>query len=204
MISNFSKSIILGSSSPRRVELLKYLGLKIDQISPDIDENLTDIKDPKEFVRTLSLEKAKHIISSYPNLNLEQKILLTADTIVVLEQKIIGKPRNKANAIEILKELSNKTHTVYTSVSYTYLDSNSNKQHDNTLCETQVTFNELDDREIDTYTDTKEPYDKAGCYAIQGSGAFMIREINGSFTNVMGLPLAETANKLKKLNDHIK
>ena len=90
MISNFNKTVVLGSSSPRRVELLKHLGLKIEQISPNIDENITHIKDPKEFVQTLSLEKAKNILSSFPNLDLEKKVLLTADTIVVLGQKIIG------------------------------------------------------------------------------------------------------------------
>lgn len=194
------KKLILGSSSPRRVELLGKLGLDFEKMSPDVDETLTGSYSPEEFVRKIALKKAKSLVENNFSSDLIDKVLLTADTVVVLGSKVIGKPKSKDEAREVLKELSGRTHSVYTGICYTYKEPKKDQiVYEEAVTKTQVLFKKLGEEEIESYIATDEPYDKAGAYAIQGNSSFMVKEIKGSFTNVVGLPLAEVSDKLKDI-----
>ena len=196
-------TIVLGSRSPRRRELIKYLDFKVETLTPIFDEESIQLKNPSDLVLALAEGKAHSILKADQINNFERKILLTADTIVHLNDRTIGKPKNKSDAIAMLGELSDRTHTVYTGVNLSYLNSSEQLEQKSFISKTDVTFSSLEKDDIEKYTDTKEPYDKAGSYAIQGLGSFMIRKIEGSYTNVMGLPLAETFEKLKNINSSI-
>ena len=194
------KKLILGSSSPRRVSLLKTLPYPFEKVVPGIDERLEGVFEPDEFVQLLAIEKAKAILNENPSLTLENSLLLTADTIVCLNGEIIGKPHNKEQARKILEALSGRSHKVYTGVCYVYRKTGSKELvFEKELSETEVLFKNLDAEEIESYIGTEEPYDKAGGYAIQGNSTFMVKEIKGSYANVMGLPISEVSDKLKKL-----
>ncbi len=180
MLSN--RGIILGSASPRRQELLKNAGFNFEIISPDINEVWEEGTPLEKVPEYLAKLKAKHIVN---NFNIGNKILVTADTIVLLNNEIIGKPNDRQDAIQILKKLSGQTHHVITGVVICY-DGKSIEFSK----KTEVTFNSLLEEEIIYYVDTFNPYDKAGAYAIQEwIGHIAITKINGSFYNVMGLPI---------------
>ncbi len=182
---------ILASSSPRRIELLKNLNLnfliKIPKVKEDFSKNLT----PPEIAMINSYKKARAIGEMY-----KDDYVAGFDTIVVLNDEIIGKPKDRKDAYNILKKLSSKTHKVITGYTILNLEKNFELKR---YCESYVTFKELDEIEINWYLNTEEPYDKAGAYAIQGKGAFMVKKIEGSFTNVIGLPLTEFLEDLKRL-----
>ncbi len=175
--------IYLASKSPRRRKLLKQLNLKFKSFSVEMDEIVHPNESPSKAVLRLSKEK----------MNLAKKkvnkgIVITADTIVVLNKNIIGKPVSKKDAYRILKTLSGKTHTVYTGYSiYNF----SNNKLITELEKTRVTFRELTDQEIKEYISGGSPMDKAGAYGIQDDfGAVFIKKINGCYYNVVGLPLS--------------
>ena len=194
------RKLILGSSSPRRIQLLGTLPYSFEKVVPGIDEKLEGVYEASHFAEALAVEKAKAILEENSSINLENSLLLTADTIVCLDGEIIGKPRSKEQARKILEALSGRSHKVYTGVCFLYREEGSSDLvFDKEISETEVLFKELMIEEIDSYIEKKEPYDKAGGYAIQGESAFMVKEIKGSYTNVMGLPLTEVAEKLKKL-----
>lgn len=184
--------IYLASKSPRRRKLLKQLNLKFRSFSVDIDESLHKKENPSDAVIRLSkekLESAKNII--------ENGIIITADTIVVLGKKIIGKPIDRKDAFSILKLLSGKTHIVYTGYSVY------NSYNGKTITEyekTEVTFRTLTDIEIKEYIKGGSPMDKAGAYGIQDDfGAVFIKKINGCYYNVVGLPLAKLYHALLRI-----
>jgi septum formation protein len=181
--------IYLASQSPRRCELLEQLGMRFDQVPADIDESVHAGEDPKSYVYRMAIEKA-HVAAGKIG---QSKIpVLSADTAVVLEGQIMGKPKNK-DAAAMLSKLSNTTHCVMSSVS---IVGDGKKSID--LSITDVTFRKITDAEIKACCLTKEPFDKAGAYAIQGRGAIFIESIRGSYSGVMGLPLFETSCLLRQ------
>jgi septum formation protein len=183
MISS-STPIFLASKSPRRRKLLKQLNLKFKSFSVDMDEKIHKNESPNNAVLRLSKEKL-----ALAKLKVKKGIIITADTIVVLDKTILGKPINNKDAFRILKLLSGNTHIVYTGYSIF------NFSNDKTISEyekTEVTFRELTDDEITEYIDGGSPMDKAGAYGIQDDfGAVFIKKINGCYYNVVGLPLAK-------------
>ena len=183
--------IILGSQSPRRQELLSALGFEFEIAIPNIDEVYPPDTPIENIAAYIAKKKAETLIG---RIN-EQHILICADTVVVLDGKIIGKPENYAEAKEMLEDLSGKTHKVITS----YCIVNKNQYHCNSV-ETLVTFNTLKEEEIRYYLENGNPYYKAGGYGIQDwIGCIAVDKIVGSYTNVMGFPTAEIFNELKKL-----
>ncbi|WP_158965658.1 nucleoside triphosphate pyrophosphatase [Paraglaciecola sp. L3A3] len=180
--------LILASQSPRRVELLKQLGANFIQCSVNIDETPIINENPKSYVLRMAKEKA---LTGFTRAKDKTAWVLGADTSVVFEGTILGKPENKSAAHNMLKLLANNTHQVYTAVSIT-----GNKQQKTILVETQVQFAPLTNSQIDWYWTTGEPQDKAGSYGIQGLGGQFVKQISGSYSAVVGLPLYETKSLL--------
>ena len=189
---NVSLPVYLASKSPRRKKLLNFLNINFEVINIHINENSRSGESPVNLVKRLSkkkLDKAREKISG--------GIIITADTIVVIEKKILGKPKDKADAENILKQLSGKTHTVYTG--FSIFNSSNNKLITN-YEKTLVTFRELEQNEIDDYIASGTPMDKAGAYGIQDDfGAVFIKKICGDYYNVVGLPLFKLYESLKKI-----
>jgi len=189
---NSSSKIFLASKSPRRRKLLTQLNLKFKSFSVDMDEKICKNEIPSRAVVRLSKEKL-----DLAKEKVQDGIIITADTIVVLNKMILGKPESKKDAYRILRLLSGKTHTVYTG--YSIYNSANNK----TITEyekTKVTFRMLTDDEIEEYIQGGSPMDKAGAYGIQDDfGAVFIQKINGCYYNVVGLPLAKFYHALLKV-----
>ncbi|MCA1794110.1 MAG: nucleoside triphosphate pyrophosphatase [Desulfotignum sp.] len=183
--------LVLASRSPRRKELLEQMGLAIDIAPPDVDETGEPDQSPRDFVTVLSEKKARYIMHQQEN-----AWVIAADTIVVKDSQILGKPRDREHAIHMLECMSGQTHSVFTG--YT-VGHGTRRQMETHAVETQVLFKTLTKTEILWYTGTDEPYDKAGGYAVQGLGAFMVQRICGSYTNVVGLPVCEVIQTLKSL-----
>lgn len=186
-----SLPLILASASPRREELLKTAGLTFRVIPANVNEAGFKKETPQEHVRRLSREKARAVAIRHPD-----ALVLGADTIVVIDDMILGKPESKKQAREMLQKLSNRFHTVFTGFTLSSTDAGISKTKVARSC---VRFKKMGLEEIDWYINTKEPYDKAGGYAAQGKGAAFIRSISGSYTNVIGLPLAGVLDELKNL-----
>jgi len=182
--------LILASKSPRRRYLLTQAGLSFSVIPSSIDETSVPISSPETYVKALSEAKAENVSIKYP-----EKWVIGADTIVLKDDTILGKPDSKAQARAMLKQLSGQTHQVLTG--YAIFCKSKNRKYSETV-ETQVLFKSLTDKEIEWYINTKEPFDKAGAYAIQGLGTFLVKSINGSYTNVVGLPVCEVVEFLIK------
>ena len=153
---------------------------------------MNDGEIPDEFVLRMANEKALHVAAILP----EGKVVIAADTIVLLDQKVLGKPVDESEAYKMLELLSGKTHKVLTAFCIALAP---DKVLHSEICTTEVDIEQLVPGEIQSYIKTKEPMDKAGSYAIQGIGAFMVKEIRGSYTNVVGLPVLELLKALKKL-----
>ena len=186
-----SAQIILASASPRRRELLSQIGISVSVQSVDIDEIQKHNEPVLTYVQRLAMEKARRGFDTIKNKN--NLPVLGADTIVEINGLILGKPENRQQAKKMLQQLSAQKHTVHTSVA---IITKENSFTD--ISSSQVLFKALDDLEIDLYLATGEADDKAGSYAIQGIAAQFIKNINGSFSGVMGLPLFETAQLLKQ------
>ena len=180
--------IILASNSPRRKELLRYILDDFTTIDSQTDESYDENLAPHEIVLYLSYKKAKSVNSLFPN-----EIIIGCDTIVTLNNSIMGKPRDKADAYRILSELSGKTHKVLTGVTII-----NNKSCESFYTETAVTFSDISAKEINKYIETTEPFDKAGAYGIQGYGAKFIESIDGDYFSVLGLPINKIYQHLKK------
>ncbi|MBN1381488.1 MAG: septum formation inhibitor Maf [Deltaproteobacteria bacterium] len=186
-----SGAFILASKSPRRIELLNLMGIKHLEVIPSkVKETFLSGENPDAHVRRLSKEKAETLACLYP-----KAWVLGADTIVVIDGEILGKPHNPSEAGEMLRKLSGREHRVFTG--FTVINNSLNILIGDCV-ESTVLFRNLGEDEIQWYIDTPEPHDKAGGYAVQGIGAFFIKEIHGSYTNVMGLPLCEVVDVLKK------
>ncbi|MDZ7624315.1 MAG: Maf family protein [Ignavibacteriaceae bacterium] len=184
--------IYLASKSPRRRKLLKQLGINFKSFSVNSSEDFLDGEHPVECVKRIAIEKM-----DIAKKRVNNSIIITADTIVVLKGKVIGKPTNKIDAIKILSLLSGKVHTVYTG--FCVFNQKTNKQ----LLDyekTQVEFRKLTKDEIVDYVDGGSPMDKAGAYGIQDDfGAVFVKRINGCYYNVVGLPLTKLYNALRKV-----
>jgi len=183
--------LILASKSPRRYDLLKQLGLDFEVIPSKIEEDFVPNESPREHVIRLAEAKAMDVSNRYIDC-----WVIGADTIVYIDGQILGKPRNKEEAREMLRLISGKEHRVLTGISVR--SSNKGKGECGAV-ETAVRMKSLSPAEMDWYVRTGEPFDKAGGYGIQGIGSFMIESINGSYTNVVGLPLCELMQMLVRL-----
>ncbi len=182
--------IILASQSPRRSQLLKQIGISFSVQPSGIIEEIDTNSSFAENVKRLSLHKAEDIANKN-----QAGIIIGSDTIVVINQSVLGKPNSRENAIEMLKTLSGKTHVVYTG--FALVDAQTKKtyiDHD----ETEVTFRDLNESEIVSYVASGSPMDKAGAYGIQDDfGAVFVKKINGDYYTVVGLPLSKFYLALK-------
>ena len=182
--------LILASKSPRRSELLEQAGLTFSVIPSDVDESMVAVSSPDSYVISLAESKALDISQRHP-----AAWVIGADTIVLIDGKILGKPASINEAHDMLQRLSGKTHQVLTG--YCICCQKKNRVFSETA-KTDVRFKKLNDAEINWYIQTGEPFDKAGAYAIQGLGAVFVESIQGSYSGVVGLPLCETAQLLSR------
>ena len=183
--------LILASKSPRRYELLRQVGLDFEVVPGRIEEDFVKEESPKKHVLRLAEAKALDVGSHYPD-----RWVIAADTVVYADHSILGKPRDRQEAMEMLRRLSGKEHWVLTGFSVHHLEKG---KGDCEAVQTAVKVKRLTPVEIGWYIQTGEPLDKAGGYAIQGIGSFMIESIRGSYTNVVGLPLCELIQMLSRL-----
>jgi len=184
-------AIVLASESTRRVDILRSLGISFSIIPPDIDERRKKDETIREYVLRIASEKAKKVATHFPD-----KWVIGADTIVVHKGKVLGKPKGEEEAMEMLTALRGKWHKVLTG----FCIINMSKQAlYKDVVETKVFIKDLTDEEIKRYIKTSEPFDKAGSYAVQGKGGFMVKEIKGSYSNVVGLPICEITEILLSL-----
>ena len=192
-----TKKIILASNSPRRKEILKSLNINFEIIPSNYDEpiNENDIFSYQK-IENIALNKANSILNQIKT----SSLIISADTVVVNDNKVLLKPKNQQNAFNILKSLSNKKHKVVTSVCLYETDNNNYITYSST---TKVYFNELSDKQINNYILTFKPYDKAGAYGIQELPDGFLNKIEGSFSNVVGLSKEDLAVNLTKLNINI-
>ena len=177
---NNGTDFILASASPRRREILNMIGLKFRVVVSNVREQDYDLP-PDELVCALARDKAEAVFADNPD-----SVVLAADTVVWIDNKILGKPQNRDDAVSMLKLLSGRRHEVYTG--YCVLS------RDYTACDyvrTSVYFKELSRDIINFYIDTGEPFDKAGGYGIQGKGALLVERIDGDYLNVVGLPVSK-------------
>ena len=195
-----NKKIILASASPRRRELLAQIGLEFEVKVSNKEEVYTSTK-PQKIVEELALMKAENVASDLQaeGVELKNTIVIGADTIVVRNEEILGKPKDEEHAYEILLSLQGRAHEVYTGVAILSYNNTGEKEIINHAVETKVHVHEMSEEEIRAYIATGDPMDKAGAYGIQGSFAAYIRGIHGDYTNVVGLPLGRLCHEIKKL-----
>ncbi len=184
-------NLILASSSPRRRELLQQLGLYFDVVSPEINESIFRDETIANYVERLAQTKAHVVIEKNPD-----AVVIAADTSIAIDDCILGKPRSKQHAFEMWSMLSGRTHQVLSGVCV-----QSKNKKKSIVVSTEVEFQTLTLQDMEEYWRTGEPLGKAGAYAIQGCAARYIPRIVGSYSNVVGLPLHETAALLKAFND---
>lgn len=180
--------IILASKSPRRKELLSFITTDFTVKSADVDETLPQGITPDKAVEYLSKIKAQPLKN-------ENDIVIGADTVVALDGKILGKPRDEADAFATLKMLSGREHSVFTGVSVI-----KGEKIETFSAQTKVKMFDLTDEEIEEYIATAEPFDKAGSYGIQGKGSLLVEKIDGDYFNVVGLPISRLNRVLKLFN----
>lgn len=197
-MQNPHKQLILASASPRRKLLLEQAGIIFDVVPSDADETINRAMHPTEHACFLAKKKATAVAHQHPD-----AYIVGADTIVVIDRLILGKPRTRGHAKSMLQKLNGSTHEVITGYA---IQCKRKKKCETKAVSTLVRFKTLTDKEIEWYLDTGEPFDKAGSYAIQGQGAFMVEYIRGSYTNVVGLPMSEMINSLIRfgLADHMR
>lgn len=181
--------IILASASPRRRELLDLVGIRYSVRPADIDESIKGAELPSAHVERLAREKALTVAVGHPD-----ALVIAADTVVVLDGRIMGKPRTEDEAVEMLKTLSGATHTVVTGMACAL-----NGRLESSVDDVSVTFRPLSEPEIREYVATGEPMDKAGSYGIQGYGATIVRRIDGDYFAVMGLSLVRLVELMQRL-----
>ena len=189
------KIIILASASPRRKQLLGNTGLRFKVDPSNAQEDIYTMLEPHELARAISLGKAEAVAGKYKN-----AIVIAADTFVVLDGQILGKPHTGKKAQEMLEAISSKTHSVITG--FSIIDTGTNKTLSKSV-ETKVHIKKLTPPEIKAYVRSKEPLDKAGAYAIQGSGFVFVQKIEGDYFNVIGLPLNSLTDALKEFGINI-
>ena len=182
------KKIILASQSPRRKQLLQMLNISFDVMPADIDEQINPNNNLVKEIEKLSYQKAYHVFKDN-----KDALVIGSDTIVKINNEVLGKPKDYYQAKEMLEKLSNETHEVVTGCTIIVDD-----KIETFSSIAKVTFYQLSDQEIDDYIKTNEPMDKAGAYAIQGLGAKFVKSIEGDFYTIMGLPIAQLYQRLKK------
>lgn len=181
--------VVLASSSPRRRELLRMIGIPHEVMPADVDETYLPHEEPAAHAERLAREKAATIAA-----RVGDALVIAADTIVVVDGDVLGKPRDEAEAARMLRRLSDRSHVVHTAVAVRYFD-----QASAAVESPRVTFRPLDDARIEAYIATGEPMDKAGAYGIQGFGATLVSGIEGDYFAVMGLPLHRLIRLLEEL-----
>ncbi|MBM7648946.1 septum formation protein [Bacillus ectoiniformans] len=181
--------IILASGSPRRKELLQQIHLPFTVQTSHVDETISNELSPEDIVTQLAERKARAVAAEVSN-----KYVIGADTVVVQDGVVLGKPKDRDEARHMLKKLSGHTHAVYTGVAIIHNDDTFTFYE-----KTNVTFWELLDEDIEAYLDSGEPFDKAGAYGIQGLGAVHVKSIEGDYFSVVGLPIASLYRHLKRL-----
>ncbi len=182
--------LILASKSPRRKELLEQAGLIVTVVPSCVDEDGINITAPENLVKTLAEAKAREVAGAYP-----ESWVIGADTIVLIDGEILGKPDSTETARRMIQQLNGQTHEVFTGYA---IFCEALKTCISGVEKTDVHFRNLSQQEIEWYIQTDEPYDKAGAYAIQGLGSFLVKRICGSYTNVVGLPVCEVLEHLLK------
>ena len=182
--------LILASKSPRRRTLLEQAGLRFSVKPSTVDEDEIAVSGPENYVSVLAEAKAADISKQYP-----ESWVIGADTIVLIDNTILGKPGSRREARTMLKRLNGQTHHVLTGYA---IQCRAKNRMFSEVVKTAVLFKQLTDEEIEWYIHTKEPFDKAGAYAIQGLGTFLVKQINGSYTNVVGLPVCEVIEHLTR------
>jgi len=186
-----SSRLILASRSPRRYELLKQVGLDFEVVPSRVIEDFVGTETPQDHVIRLAETKVQDVAYRYPD-----RWVIAADTIVYIDGSILGKPKNQEEAKGMLDRLNGQEHWVMTGFSVCHLEKG---KSDKEAVQTSVKVKALTSAEMDWYVRTGEPFDKAGGYAIQGIGSFMIESIRGSYSNVVGLPLCELLQMLNRL-----
>ncbi|HEU5139730.1 MAG TPA: Maf family protein [Bacillales bacterium] len=181
------KRLILASGSPRRKQLLTQVSLSFDISVSTVDESIDNHLTPEEAVQSLALRKANDVASRFAD-----AVVLGADTIVSVDGSMLGKPRDAQEAKAMLRCLSGRQHTVYTGVALV-----SAEQTSHFYAETEVRFWDLTEDDLDGYISSGEPFDKAAGYGIQGLGATLVKEIQGDYYTVVGLPLSRTVRALR-------
>ena len=195
-VNTSTARIVLASASPRRRELLAQIGIQCFIHALDLDESILPEETAELYVQRLAIEKARQAkLQIHQNKRLAGLPVLGSDTSIELHGEILGKPLDSAHAAEILAKLSGNTHVVHTAVALA-----TNTGLLTAISGTQVTFSTLSEEQIAMYVATGESLDKAGAYAIQGQAAQFVRQLNGSYSGVMGLPLFETAELLRQAN----
>ncbi len=197
---------ILASGSPRRVELIQKLHLPFE-VQKAFGEELTSETEPAKYAMSLAREKALEVYNRLSNIprsaEKDSLFVLGADTIVVHEGQILGKPSDEGDAFEMLSSLSGKAHEVYTGVAFVFDSNDGSKAAEPVIVSffdrTEVTFNELSTDEIHAYISTGDPLDKAGAYGIQGDFSIHVSGVKGNFENVIGLPVSKIYEEMKKL-----
>lgn len=187
MKGDYMKRLILASSSPRRYELLSLTLLPFETYPSTLEEKMDLTLTPSQLVESLAEQKASDVFSQKP-----EYVIIGADTIVSYHNKRLGKPKNEAEAADMLRMLSGQTHEVYTGVCM--MDQTKKVVFS---VKTSVTFYPIDENTISWYISTGEPFDKAGSYGIQGSGSLLVEKIHGDYFNVVGLPISKVAKSLK-------
>ena len=187
------KNIILASASPRRRELLDTVGIPFS-VCPSQGEEQIRGSSPKEVVEELCEQKAREVFLKTSG----EVLVIGADTVVAAEGNILGKPKNRKEAIQMLKKLQGASHEVYTGVTMLSRDENGEQQKTFHVM-TAVEFYPMSEEEIESYVDTGEPMDKAGAYGIQGKAGIFVKEIRGDYNNVVGLPVARLYQELKQM-----
>ena len=187
------KKIYLASRSPRRGELLHQIGVDFDVLPSDVDESVLPGEAPEHYVLRLAREKAQACASRIASEGLPALPVLAADTTVCADGEILGKPENDDEARAMLRAMSDRWHTVHTGIALAF-----DRRIEALISSTQVEMAPLSESDITAYIASGEPRDKAGAYGIQGLAGVFIRRIEGSYSGVMGLPVYETAQLLKK------
>ncbi len=191
------KKIVLASASPRRSELMKQIGLEFQVVVSEEEEQYKSTV-PHEIVKELAAMKVENVLSK---VELKDTIIIGADTIVVLDGNIMGKPLNEEDAFQMLRSLQGRMHSVITGVAILNFDKTERRESKLHAVETKVYVQEMSEAEIWNYIKTKEPMDKAGAYGIQGRFAAHIERIEGDYCNVVGLPVSyvyKEVNKIRK------
>lgn len=193
MLLSIDRDIVLASASPRRAKLLRQIGLQFSVIPAHLDENhiQENIASPKNVALTLSVKKVEAVAKDLSN-----GFIIGADTVVSLQNKILDKPANEDEAVQVLSRLSGNVHHVITGVTLLLLPENKQITFSET---TRVQFRKLSKAEIQVYIATGEPWDKAGAYGIQGEGALLVHSIDGDYNNVVGFPLTSFYKNAQRL-----